>query len=128
MCSGSRYGPLSMNFIASSPSLIYIWILTGKFSSDLISLNSSRSDNGEPASCNWVQPILAVLYKPSLKAFFSSARVLFGIIDSTNNEALSINTPLGSPLISLSIFPPMGLGVFLSMPANFIARLFTIIA
>ena len=42
-----------------------------------------------------------------------------GIIDSTKDDALSIKTPLGSPLASLSIFPPIGSGVFLSIPANF---------
>ena len=49
-------------------------------------------------------------------------------MDSTRSDALSIKTPLGSPFESLSIFPPIGSGVFLVIPASLSARLFTIMA
>jgi hypothetical protein len=39
--------------------------------------------------------------------------------------ALSVNTPVGLPLASFSIFPPGGTNVFLSIQACFNAQLLT---
>src|SRR6056297_85569 len=47
-----------------------------------------------------------------------------GITLRTRFEASLYKTPVGTPFLSFAICPLQGLGVFLSIPANFKARLF----